>query len=241
MKSGKSTFINKVFKECNTNNSYNNSTIGLNLYTMKDINNFAILDSPGDTEISKNLKIFASKGYLLTKLLVYIINEENELDADSLGNNKNLDILIESLAKYKIPLLIFLTHCDTYCEKVKKEDNNWKQTCKEHFDINELLENQFKCDFKMNENDIMHIVLLETNSISDEELIKRLNPRLKEKYDKGDQKEKSLIIESVRYGMESTENEVNDFLKNELKVLGQKELIEIMKLKLPSQFHNALN
>lgn len=41
--------------------------------------------------------------------------------------------------------------------------------------------------------------------------------------------------------MESTENEVNDFLKNELKVLGQKELIEIMKLKLPSQFHNALN
>ena len=107
--------------------------------------------------------------------------------------------------------------------------------------INELLENQFKCDFKMNKNDIMHIVLLETNSISDEELIKRLNPRLKEKYDKGDQKEKSLIIESVRYGMESTENEVNDFLKNELKVLGQKELIEIMKLKLPSQFHNALN
>lgn len=165
---------------------------------MKDINNFAILDSPGDTEISKNLEIFASKGYLLTKLLVYIINEGNELDADSLGNNKNLDILIESLAKYKIPLLIFLTHCDTYCKKVKEEDKNWKQTCKEHFDenkkkllshINELLENQFKCDFKMNKNDIMHIVLLETNSISDEELIKRLNPRLKEKYDKGDQKE----------------------------------------------------
>ena len=217
---------------------------------MKDINNFAILDSPGDTEISKNLEIFASKGYLLTKLLVYIINEGNKLDADSLGNNKNLDILIESLAKYKIPLLIFLTHCDTYCKKVKEEDKNWKQTCKEHFDenkkkllshINELLENQFKCDFKMNKNDIMHIALPEINSISDEELIKRLNPRLKEKYDKGDQKEKSLIIESVRYGMESTENEVNDFLKNELKVLGQKELIEIMKLKLPSQFHNALN
>ena len=93
----------------------------------------------------------------------------------------------------------------------------------------------------MNENDIMHIVLQEINSISDEEVIKRLNPKLKEKYDKGDQNKKSLIIESVRYGIESTENEVNDFLKNELKVLGQKELIEIMKLKLPSQFHNALN
>ena len=54
---------------------------------------------------------------------------------------------------------------------IKKED--WKQTCKEHFDenkkkllshINELLENQFKCDFKMNKNDIMHIALPEINS-----------------------------------------------------------------------------
>lgn len=217
---------------------------------MKDINNFAILDSPGDTENIENLEIFASKGYLLTKLLVYIINEENILDADSLRNNKNLEILIESLAKYKIPLLIFLTHSDTYCEKVKKNDKNWTQTCKEHFDqnknnllshINELLKNQFKCDFKMNENDIMHIVLQEINTISDEEVIKTFSQKTRKRYNEGDEEKKKEIIELVREGMESGENEVSKFLKNDLNVLDQNELIEIMKLKLPSQFHNALN
>ena len=59
-KSGKSTFIKTVFKECETNNSDANSTIGLNFYTIKDTENFAILDSPGDTEIEESLKNFAS-------------------------------------------------------------------------------------------------------------------------------------------------------------------------------------
>ena len=52
-----------MFKECETNNSYANSTIGLNLYTIKGTENFALIDSPGDTEIDENLEILSSKGY----------------------------------------------------------------------------------------------------------------------------------------------------------------------------------
>jgi hypothetical protein len=80
-----------VFKECETNCSYNNSTIGLNLYTIKNINNFALIDSPGDTEINNSLELFASKGYLYSKMFVYLINEENNLDKDDMKNNKNLN------------------------------------------------------------------------------------------------------------------------------------------------------
>ena len=36
------------------------------------------------------------------------------------------------------------------------------------------------------------------------------------------------------------ENEVLNFIRNEIKVLGQKELIEEMKKHLPSQYHNGL-
>ena len=69
-------------------------------------------------------------------MFVYLINEENNLDNDDMANNKNLNKLIELRNKYKISLLILLTHSDDYCDKVKKENNNWKQICKENIENN---------------------------------------------------------------------------------------------------------
>jgi len=240
-----------VFKECETNYSYNNSTIGLNLYTIKDINNFALIDSPGDTEINNSLELFASKGYLYSKMFVYLINEENNLDKDDMNNNKNLNKLIELRNKYKISLLILLTHSDNYCDKVKKENNNWKQICKENIEnnkknileyINGIIATQHKSDFKMEENDIFHIVLVEPkkNQMTDEEKYNNLPSNLKEQYKNLDEVTKKIVIDACYQGRDSKENEVFDFMK-EMKVLGPKELIEIIKNKLPSQYQNALN
>ena len=186
-------------------------------------------------------------------MLAYLISEERLLDADSLGNNENLEILAKSRAKYKIPMLIFLTHSDIYCDKVKKENKDgWKTICKEHFDlnkknllehINELIEKKFKSIFKINENDIMHIVLVdEQNEISDEEALKIMPQKTKDRYKKAKSEEaKKTILETFKDGLDVKENEVIDFLKEEMKVLGQEELIEKIKEKLPSQYHNALN
>ena len=77
-----------MFKECETNYSYDNSTIGLNLYTIEGIKNFSVIDSPGDTENDKSLEFFASKGYLFSKMFIYLISEESLLDSDSIRNNK---------------------------------------------------------------------------------------------------------------------------------------------------------
>ena len=88
---GKSTFINKIFKECDTNNSCIDSTIGLNIYTFKGIKNFAILDSAGDSENEKSLEFISYKGYIYSKMLFYLLSKEKDLDSDSLRNNKYLN------------------------------------------------------------------------------------------------------------------------------------------------------
>ena len=119
-KAGKSTFIEKIFKECKTNSSHDNSTIGLNLYTIKDVENFGIIDSPGDTENDNILELFSSKGYLYSKMLIYIIAERGVLNADDIRNNNKLITLLKLREEYKIPLLILLTHSDTYCDEAKK-------------------------------------------------------------------------------------------------------------------------
>ena len=252
-KVGKSTFINKIFRECETNNSFANSTIGLNLYNIKNISNFAIIDSPGDTEIDKNLQDFTLKGYKYTKMFVYIISEENILDSDSLNNNKKLEEILKFRAKYKIPLIILLTHFDDYCNKVKNSEqtnNNWKIVCKEHINNNTnnlikyLIEKneeikEKEIDFREEENRIIHVVLAETNQNSDQEIINKLSEDLREIYINANEEMRKKLLLFNRNGIESTANEIKNFMKNE-KVLGQKELIEKMKEDLPSQFHKAL-
>ena len=249
-KAGKSTFIKIVFKECEANNSDANSTMGLNFYTIKDTENFAILDSPGDTEIEESLKNFASKGYLYTKMLIYMMSEVKILDDDSMGKNKYLKILLELKVKYKIPLLIFLTHSDDYCDSIKKNEKEWESICKDNLEKNkkdllnylqQLIEKNYNSNFTINESDIMHIVLVDSKQMSDEEIIKKLSKKMKEKYDKGDEEKKKEILEDYRDISDEKDNESHNFLKKEMKVLYPKELIKTIKEKLPSQYHSALN
>ena len=254
-KSGKSTFINKIFKECKTYNSYGNSTIGINLYTIKGTDNFAIIDTPGDTEIEEFLEEFASKGYTYSKMLIYIISEESSLDSASLRDNKKLKRILELRIKYKIPLFILLTNADTYCKKVRSEnDENWEEICKNTINNNKknLLEfikqqiEEYKLDFKTDENevkeDIIHICLVEPNKITDEQALKKMPKRQREKYNKADEEKKKVIMESFISGLESEYNDIKEFFEEEeMNIFNKSELIKKIKEKLPSQYHSAFN
>ena len=69
--------------------------------------------------------------------------------------------------KYKLKLIILLTHSDTYCDKIKKE-KDWKNLCKISLDnnkinllefINELVTQKYNSNFMMSENYVNHICL----------------------------------------------------------------------------------
>jgi len=215
--------------------------------------NFAIIDSPGDTENDQYLQFFASKGYIYSKMLIYFIDEGKLLDADAMRNNKNLEKLIELKINYKIPLLILLTHFDDYCDRIKKDEKceNWKENCKRTYEDNknnlikyingEIIIKKFNNNtIKIEENDIEHIILVEPKKVDENEIIEKLPPKIKEKYIKGDEERKKDILEIYCSGMDSKENEVQDFLNNEIKILRPKDLIKKMKEILPSQYCNAL-
>ena len=240
--------IQKLFKDCKTYASYNNATIGLNLYTIPDIENFAIIDSPGDTENVDYLELFAKKGYAYSKLLIYVLDERKNIDADSMRNNTKLKTLIELKLEYKIPLLILLTHFDNYCDEIKKTatDDSWKETCEDTLNKNkddlfdfinkDIIKNK---EYELDENDILHIVLVEPKKITDEDLIKTFDENTKKEYENSSGEEKAKMIKNIRLGMNLKDNEVQDFLK-QMKILGPKELIEKLREKFPRQYHNAL-
>lgn len=242
--------IQKLFKDCKTYSGYGNATIGLNLYTIPHIDNFAIIDSPGDTENDNYLELFAEKGYAYSKLLIYVMGERKALDADAMKNNKKLETLIKLRVNYKIPLLIMLTHFDNYCDEIKKTENDWKETCSEVLEKNkdDLLEfinkNIIKginnSDFEFNGDDIIHTVLVEPKQITDKDIIATFTEEIKNDYEKGDEKEKEKILKYVKNGMNLKDNEVQTFLK-EMKIYGLRELIQKLKEKFPYQYHNAFN
>ena len=178
-------------------------------------------------------------------MLIYIIDETKGLDADSMKNNKNLNELINLRKNYKIPLLILLTHSDDYCDKIEKEGNNWKETCKNTINDNKsnLLKyiNDLTKDFPFEENDIMHTVLVEEKEMTEEEKVNNLDENTKKVYDSFDIPEmKKAILNAFYNGKDSNNNEVKEFLDNEIKIIRQKGLIEIIKEKLPYQYHSAL-
>ena len=216
------------------------------MYTIKGTENFGILDSPGDTENDKYLQFFSSKGYIYSKMLIYIIDERSVLGSDSIGNNEKLKTLLNLRRDYKIPLLILLTHSDNYCEGVKKVENEWKETCKKTINDNKnnLLKFINENNYNIGENDIMHIVLVEEKKekkeMTLEEKVKNLNKKMRDIYEKSDKATKDIILMSYYSGFNSNNNEVKDFLDDEIKILRQKELIEKIKEKLPSQYHSAL-
>ena len=179
-----------------------------------------------------------------------MMSEVKILDDDSIGKNKYLEILLELRSKYKIPLLIMLTHSDDYCDSIKKNEKEWESICKDNLEKNktsllnhlqQIIESNYKGNFKMNESDIMHIVLIEPKQISDEEIIKLLSDRKRKQYDEGNEEKKKEILLDYREYNDAKENESHNFLKKEMKVLYPKELIKTIKEKLPSQYHSALN
>ena len=213
------------------------------MYAIKGTENFAILDSPGDTENDKYLQFFSSKGYIYSKMLIYIIDERSVLDSNSIGNNEKLKTLLNLRRDYKIPLLILLTHSDNYCEEVKNRENEWKEICKKTINDNKnnLLKFINENNYNIGENDIMHIVLVEEKvEMTLEEKVKNLDDEAREEYENSDEATRKIILRTFYRGKNSNNNEVKDFLDKEIKILRQKGLIEKIKEKLPSQYHSAL-
>jgi len=239
--------IQTLFKNCKTYYSYRNSTIGLNLYTINDIENFAIIDSPGDTENNKYLKLFAEKGYAYSKLLIYLIDERKELDSDSLGKNENLKELLKLQKDFKIPLLILLTHFDTHCDEIKKTTVDWRNICEENLEKNkknlinyinkEIAQSN---DFTFNKRDILHIVLVEPKQISDNDIINTVPDDIKKEYNDANDEEKKKILKYINLGMGLNNNEVGEFL-TEKGIYRKKELTKKLREKFPNQYHNVFN
>ena len=133
---------------------------------------------------------------------------------------------------------------------LKKGEKDWKNIFKNDIAknkiylidyINNLIVNKYKTNYIMKENDIKHIVLVESAQISDEELIEKLPKKQKDKYDKANEQEKMNILELVKIGLDIHEDEVRDFFEEEkLGILNKKELIERLKEILPFQYHSAL-
>ena len=221
--------------------------MGLYLYTFEDIKNFAIIDSPGDNENNQNLEYFAEKGCQFSKMLIYIISEENIL---SLKDHRKLKELVKLRIKYKIPLLIILTNSDNYCNKVKQSSDEWKTICKKNINnnkeilinyINEQIKKVGGNNFKIEESNIIHAVLVEPKEIRDDEVKKSFNEEELEEYNNANDEEKKIMLKYYRRGMQSKENEIKNFIQKEINVFGQNELIEKIKEKIPSQYHNALS
>ena len=185
-------------------------------------------------------------------MIFYIINEDKILDSDDMDNNDNLKYILHLKVKYKLPLIILLTHSDDFCNKTKNVDKNWKEVCKSQFEKNEndllnYLNNTIKkygLEYKMEKDEIKHIVLVETKQkeITDEDVIKSFDENEKNDYEEEDKEGKEKMIKLLKRRMKREkykEDEVPKFIK-EFGVFGQKQLIEYIKKYLPSQYHSAL-
>ena len=182
-------------------------------------------------------------------MLIYLIDERSNLNADVMRDNEKLKILIKLRLDYHIPLLILLTHSDNYCDEVKGQVNNWKEICIKTLQenknnllnyINNTITNEYNSNLVIKEDDIIHVVLKEQNEITNEEIIKKFDENMRNTYEKSNVLVRNSLIAFFRAGMISNGNEVKNFLY-ENGVLGKNELIKKMKLLLPSQYHNTLN
>ena len=186
-------------------------------------------------------------------MLIYLIDERSNLNADVMRDNEKLKILIKLRLDYHIPLLILLTHSDNYCNEVKGQEGqdkkNWKEICIKTLQenknnllnyINNTITNEYKSNLVIKEDDIIHVVLIEQNEITNEEIIEKFDENKRNIYEKSDVLVRNSLIEFFRDGINSNGKEVKNFLYAN-GVLGKNELIKKMKLLLPSQYHNTLN
>ena len=190
---------------------------------------------------------FSQKGYTLSKTIIYMISEVDMIDSRDMENNKNLKAILHLKKTFNIPLVILLTHSDIFCEKIKRVSKDWKNSCSLLLNknkknllswINKTINNRYE----MKENDIKHVMLQENKKeITNEEVFKSFDEETLADYEKEDDHGKELMIKTVKKTLMKKENEVIDYLKNVIKVLGPKELIEEIKNYIPSQFHNTFN
>ena len=85
----------------------------------------------------------------------------------------------------------------------------------------------------------MHVVLIEREKISNEEIIKKFPKKVKEMYDKADEEKKLMILETFREGLNDGD-EIVDFLNEEMNVLDPNKLKLIIKENLPFKYHRVL-
>ena len=182
----------------------------------------------------------------MSKTIIYMISEVEMIDSRDMEKNENLKAIVEKKSKYNITVIILLTHSDIFCDKIKKEEpDNWKTICstqlinnkKNLLDwINKIINN----DYKINEYDIKHVMLQDNEKeITEEEIINSLDEDEKIEYNKVDDASKKFMLKAMKKILMKKQNEVKEFLKNEMKVLGVKELIEEMKSYIPSQYQNT--
>ena len=154
-------------------------------------------------------------------MLIYLIDERSNLNADVMRDNEKLKILIKLRLDYHIPLLILLTHSDNYCDEVKGQDENWKEICKKTLQenknnllnyINNTITNEYKSNLVIKEDDIIHVVLIEQNEITNEEIIKKFDENKRNIYEQSNELVRKNLIAFFRDGMSSTWNEVKNFL-----------------------------
>ena len=164
-------------------------------------------------------------------------------------NNKKLETLIELRLKYKIPILILLTHFDNYCNEIKKTEKDWKEICNDNLYKNkkdllnyineEIIKKKYNQDLEFSEDDILHIVLVEPKQLTDEYIIKTLKEEIRKEYDNANEEKKKEILKYEKSRMNLKDDEVQDFLRKS-GVYGQSKLITKLKDKFPHQYHNAL-
>lgn len=189
---------------------------------------------------------FSKKGYELSKMFVYMISELDTIDSRDMENNNNLKTILNLRVKYKIPMIILLTHSDIFCEKIKKQEKNWKEICKKNLFNNQkqLLKwiNEKFANAEIKENNIKHIILVsdEKIEITDEEIIKNFDEEQRADYEEENEKGKEKMIRNIKKTMMKKDNEIPEFLIKEIHILETKELIEEMKYYVPSQFHSSL-
>lgn len=189
---------------------------------------------------------FSKKGYELSKMFVYMISELDTIDSRDMENNNNLKTILNLRVKYKIPMIILLTHSDIFCEKIKKQEKNWKEICKKNLFNNQkqLLKwiNEKFANAEIKENNIKHIILVsdEKMEITDEEIIKNFDEEQRADYEEENEKGKEKMLRNIKKTMMKKDNEIPEFLIKEIHILETKELIEEMKYYVPSQFHSSL-
>ncbi len=153
---------------------------------------------------------FSKKGYEMSKMFIYMISESDMIDSRDMENNANLNMILELKSKFKFPMLILLTHSDTFCDKIKETEKDWKDICKSQLKNNKInllkwINDKFTTDKNssndsiIDENDIKHVFLVENDlEITDEYIINSFDEEQRKDYDDENDNGKKTMIKILK-------------------------------------------